>query len=136
LIVPLVLVLIISQNVWWVLFEPNYSLPQIKKYVSDGQTLTTSVLKFTPAEGIIISGLADKLFFPERRVIVNIPDDEMEFGQSLKLILNQFPVFYYYDPADENSSTLKSRLSDGAFDLKLIAEFSLSNSALYQVLLN
>ncbi len=136
LIVPLVLVLIISQNVWWVLFEPNYGLLQIRKYVADGQSLASAVFKQTPSDGIIISGLADKLFFPERRVIVKTPDDEIEFKRSLQFVLNRFSVFYYYDPADQNSTKLKNSLSNDVFKLKLIAKFSLNNSVLYQVLFN
>ena len=135
-IVPFILLLIIGQNVWWVLLEPFYGLPQIRKYVSDGQSLASAVFKLTPPEGIIISGLADKLFFPERRVIVGPPSDQIEFRENIKSILARAPLYYYFDATDENSGELKKRLSDDIFKLKLVSSFPASNSSLYQVLLN
>lgn len=79
--------------------DPVGGLAVIHEHALKYRRLADSVQENTPPESVILSGSADKIFFPERRVIVSVRgDDERE---RLGRVLERVPVYLYLSPLDE-----------------------------------
>jgi hypothetical protein len=112
-------VLIIILSSYAVLAQSEESLLAVRENLIDYQNKAEKVLALTELDSIIITERSDKIFFPERRIIVNL-DNSMVLT-NLPALLEKAPVYYYTyrttaDVEELNEKVLKN------YNLKLTNE--------------
>jgi len=83
------------------LTDPLQGLSQIKKYIGENAGQAKIITEQTESNSVIISGYADKVFFPQRKVIINLPFDKKQQIEVIDKLLDQVPMYYFYNPLDE-----------------------------------
>lgn len=91
-IVVIGLITITSVN--FVLAYSDESLISSVNNQKNSQLEFNQVLKLTEPDSVIISQYHDKLFYPERRVILGLFDD-VNMNKEYAKLANQIPVYYY-----------------------------------------
>ncbi|MFH1597617.1 MAG: glycosyltransferase family 39 protein [Patescibacteria group bacterium] len=79
-----------------VLLDPLYGLSKIKQDTLDYQDYSDQLNQVTEDNSVIISGTADKVFWPERDVIVSYQPDYKFIDGVLKPLLKQVSVYFYH----------------------------------------
>lgn len=77
-----------------VIQNPEEGLKKIKQNLISYKNTANQVFELTEKYSVIISGSADKIFWPERKVIYNLYNDR-DIESVNKLLQNEFPVYYY-----------------------------------------
>lgn len=134
----IVLVIIFSlgimyQSITWVIADKYYGLRQINNYVQSDKNRSVWVDKIVSRDSIIISGYADKVFFPERKVIVTMGNRPQNLD-ILTRISTATPIYYYYQPSDSANTWLKDFLNQKPFALKQVTEYSHPEAILYRLI--
>ncbi len=84
--------IILSINlVWW---EPLEGLGQIKANVKRFENWNREVQALTEPNSVIVTGLTDKIFWPERSVIYNLASST-DYQAVVRLVQNQIPVYWF-----------------------------------------
>ncbi len=84
------LIVFLSLGVTW--WSSEESLGAVKKNLEDYKLRREKVLGLTEPESIIITDRADKVFFPERRVIISLTD--LQTLRNLSGLIKLVPVYY------------------------------------------
>lgn len=95
------------------------SIVAVKKNILDYKLEKQTVLGLTSADSIIITERSDKVFFPERKIIVGF--DTNNLMNYLPLLMKQAPVYYYTYAGDGAIDKLKEeKLKPAGLDLELV----------------
>lgn len=78
-----------------VMTNPVEGLIKIKQNVKRFDETGLLVRSLTPVDAIIITGITDKFFFPERQVIIDLYNPR-DFESVAKLLAIQVPVYYFH----------------------------------------
>jgi len=113
--------------------DPLQGLHQLKKNIRNEQLIAETVFQETHVQSIIISGFADKVFFPERRVVVSLPSTPGNMSSAAHQLLDISDVFLYYNPLDSQTASMMEILSKQGFRFEKISTFSDDGTALYRV---
>ncbi|MBI5794316.1 hypothetical protein HZA87_04540 [Candidatus Uhrbacteria bacterium] len=111
LIVGTLCLLVVSLNVRAVFVQGQDGLVTMRQELQESATIQESVLRLTPGNAVIIVERADKLFFPERRVLYPLRDETTY--AAMPVLVSQAPLYYYgitfpeVDLAYLNGSRLK-----------------------------
>jgi hypothetical protein len=116
------------------LLDPLQGLTQLKVNIESARKLSHEVDSMTPADAVIISGFADKVFFPSRRVIVAMPSDSRLFMTAVQSITSSAPLYFYFNPLDVFSLRTQSLFDRLGYTLELEKQFSDGNTSLFTVL--
>lgn len=84
-----------------VLLDSEEGLATVRAHTIEYRRHVDRVLKETPDESVIIAGRADKVFFPERNVIVGL--NRMYDLRSIRKLLVTQPVYVYISPVEAPS---------------------------------
>ncbi len=80
---------------WWLVnYSSDDGLAQVKKNIIRFENTNQLVRQLTPSEAVIITGITDKFFFPERQVIVELTKDS-DYQSLVKLLQNKIPVYEF-----------------------------------------
>ncbi|HLC99952.1 MAG TPA: glycosyltransferase family 39 protein [Patescibacteria group bacterium] len=116
-----------------VISEPLVGLATIRKNTVEYKAVAEMAKRFIEPNAVILSGKADKVFFPEFSVIALAIDTKAE-ADKLKKILREVPVYMYlldFSGTDEEALMLEK------FGLELGKETPVSeDAALYRVTVN
>jgi len=115
------------------LTDPLQGLFQVKKYIVENAGKAKIITEQTGSNSVIISGYADKVFFPHRRVIVNLPFNKKKQIQAVEKLLDQVPVYYFYNPLDEAGEQVIDSLKASGYEFKEIYNFAENNEVLYKL---
>jgi len=128
-VAPAVLAVFIGLGVWTVYFRSPESLVPMHATLDRYTTIKAYVLKETQQESVIVTERSDKVFFPERRVVLNLRD---------KATLDQLPrlsvhgLYYYGITIAENElPKINKELGDRGLQLGRIKSFD--NETLYGI---
>ncbi|MDZ4229982.1 MAG: glycosyltransferase family 39 protein [Candidatus Veblenbacteria bacterium] len=94
--------------VWW---EPQEGLWAVKENVNRFQVWSQEVQAVTEPNSVIVSGITDKIFWPEREVVYALVNP-VDYEAIHKLLVNNIPVYWFHPtwrPAD--ITTMNTRLS-------------------------
>jgi hypothetical protein len=115
------------------LLDPLHGLAQLKRNMASEKSLSETVDRITPADAIIISGFADKVFFPSRRVIVAMPEDPRVFAKTAQLIAAAVPLYFYYNPLDASAVQAQSMFTQQGYTMEVAEHFTEGNTTLFSV---
>jgi len=93
LMVIAVLVLFMGLGIRGTFFAPEDGLIQVRETLIRSQEIKTDVLALTEPEAVIVVDRADKLFFPERKVIYPLRSDSTY--ELMPRIILRNPLYYY-----------------------------------------
>ncbi|MFA5134737.1 MAG: glycosyltransferase family 39 protein [Patescibacteria group bacterium] len=114
-----------------VLNDPLQGLFAVRKNISESVSKLHAVLGATEPNAVLIAGYADKVFFPERRVIVQLPDKNTQ--HAVQTILDQAPLYYLFNPLDSMSGSVMEFFSANDYLLRSTVSFQPSNEILYSI---
>lgn len=97
-----------------VLADQSEGLAAVRSGTLEYQYLASRAVAETPANAVILAGHADKIFFPERSVIVSVDTPEQQ--QQLRVLMRTVPV-YLYVSASEAPSTARQVWEQRGFAL-------------------
>jgi hypothetical protein len=116
------------------LLDPLQGLAQLKTNIAGARKLSNEVDRVTPSNAVIISGFADKVFFPSRRVIVAMPSDTSTFMNTVQAITSEAPLYFYFNPLDGYAVSTRSQFDHIGYTLELVEKFTDDNTTLFTVL--
>jgi hypothetical protein len=128
-VAPLAIGIFIVLSAWTVYYRSPESLVPMLATLRHYETVKTAVLKEVKPAGIIITERDDKVFFPDRRVIVGLRD---------KTVLDQLPSLephdlYYYGITINDSELPAINKELGARGLQLGRYKTFGNESLYGI---
>ncbi len=116
-----------------VLFDPLHGLITVRRIEREAAGISARVVEATEPSSVVFAGTADKIVFPQRKVIANFPNDEAAAQNNFRRLLARVPVYFFAvrsdDPTREREKTFER------MGLTLMERLTLSeNMVLYQVL--
>jgi len=130
---PVIILLFVFFSVNIILLDPLQGLIKLKNYNQENIKIGKIIIQKTAVNSVIISNFSDKIFFPERKVMVNLPSDKLKQKQLLTKLMNQILVYYFYNPLDENSQNTIDSIKSSGIKLNIIKEFTKDNEVLYRL---
>ncbi len=83
---------------WWMTYHSSDdSLAQVKANIIRFEETNKIITELTPDNAVIISGITDKFFFPQRQVIVELVTDN-DYQSVVKLLQNKISVYQFRTP--------------------------------------
>ncbi len=96
----LILLAVVLLSVRSVLLDPLVGLAQVRTTVVKMIRSNATVQNATEANAVIIAGYSDKVFFPDRFVMVQIPQDPAQRDTAFARILSRTPLYFYRNVAE------------------------------------
>ena len=122
---------VVSLTAITVLGDPLYGLNKIKSDVKEYQSINTKTVSLTEDNAIIIAGVADKVFYPERRVIVQYEPNSAKYRQNIQLVAHRAPLYCYSIGLDDGCGGLaNAQLDNGELFTKLSEVTRFDNGAI------
>ncbi|MFH1171586.1 MAG: glycosyltransferase family 39 protein [bacterium] len=106
--------------------DPLHGLIRIKQNLETSVVAQSTLLKHVEPNALIVSGYADKLFFPKRNVLVALPEYPSTSYSALKNSFLDIPVYYFEEQGDSSDVVSWNRM------IFLRASASLSRFAAYE----
>ncbi|MFC1687636.1 glycosyltransferase family 39 protein [Patescibacteria group bacterium] len=126
-------VLLLYFSIHTVVSDPLYGLAETKVNTQRSLAHKEKALAVTEPESVIISGHADKIFFPDRRVIVELPVGREERVELLGQLLSQVPVYLYFNPIDKGNVEIFKELEENNYVLEEMMRFEGTDSILFGI---
>lgn len=133
LVVILLVIGISIASVNKVLADPLHGLFQIKTTVSANISKTKLILDKTESNSIIISGFADKILFPYRKVIVSLPGDVNQRNNLVSKLLSATNLYYFHSTLDVKSDNVIKSMKESGFEFEQIYYFANDGEILYKL---
>lgn len=133
IISPAIILLFVFFSIFIVLQDPLQGLIRLKSYIKNNIEKKEMVVKKTEPDSVIITGYSDKVFYPERRVIVNLPSDKIKIKEILNNLMNKVSVYYFYNSLDENSQKNIENIKNLGIVLNQVQIFTKDNEVLYRL---
>ncbi len=105
---------VVLSSITLAVLDKDEGLASMRRATIEYKRLGQKAASVTPAGSAIITGTGDKIFFPERSVIVDAATPQQEY--ELRKLLTNVPVFVYV-PAAESPAAVKQRWSARGFKL-------------------
>ncbi|MBU0963459.1 glycosyltransferase family 39 protein [Patescibacteria group bacterium] len=122
-----------SFSVITVLSDPLQGLYALKTNISQDIQKNRLIIAQTESNSIIISGYNDKVFFPSRKVIVGWPAEDTLFDKSMKVMIREHPVYFFYNPLDENSLRTKNLIHKFNYNIEEVTNNNRTEEVLYKI---
>lgn len=90
--------------------DPLHGLFQVKQNLRQSVLAQATLLKHVEPNALIVSGYADKLFFPERNVLVAFPEYPSASFSAFKNLSMNTPVYYFEGKGDASDVVLWNRM--------------------------
>lgn len=132
-ILPIIILLFIFFSINSVLLDPTQGIIKLKIYNKDNIKKENEIISFIDNNGVIISNRSDKIFFPKRKVIINPPAKKNKSNKIMTKLINNVPVYYFYNPFDENSQNTLEMFNELGLDLYQIYIFK-NQEILYRLI--
>lgn len=133
LIIFTALIAICLTSFVYVLTDSLHGLIITRDYNVASNNLSTTLRSHISANSIIISGDADKIFFPEMNVIYKLTGDKREKSNIINALLKQTDIYYYYNPLDVDSVDTLSQLKNMHIIFEKIENLSYEPKIMYQL---
>ena len=127
-----IIFVIIVLSIFKVVLDPYQGLIVTKKYINNNITMKNEVMSLTENNAIIITWANDKVFFPERKVIANLPINQDQATRILTNLTQEVPLYFFYSPFDKNSPQYLDQFQASHLTLEPIKNFD-NNEILYKV---
>lgn len=98
--------------------EPHEGIATVRRNVRTFQATSQDVLAQVPPGSVIVAGIADKIFWPEREVIIN-PNEPDHFRIISELVHSGTRVFSYQNLVAERVSNIYGSTSLALYGLEL-----------------
>lgn len=127
----LVLIVIAGASAQVVYWSAGEGLLAVRQTLARYERVAAKVFELVPESGVIITDRNDKLFFPERRVVVPLRDPGTT--KALPVLARRAPLFYYGITLaeDELNSLNEGVFGESGLKLALLEVFA--SEALYKV---
>lgn len=132
-VMVLLVALLLFFSIHIVVSDPLYGLAETKVNTQRSFVHKKQALAITEPEAVIISGHADKIFFPDRRVIVELPARREERVELLRQLLSQVPVYLYFNPIDKGNVEMFKELKENNYILEETIRFEGADSILFRL---
>ncbi len=116
-----------------VLADPLQSLFQIKKHIGNSASKANLIFSKTEPDSVIVSGFADKILFPERRVIVSLPSDKKERDDLVQGLLDKTNIYYFHSSFDSHSGQIIESLKNSGYEFEQVYYFVEDDEVLYKL---
>jgi hypothetical protein len=128
-VAPLAVGVFVALSAWTVYYRSPESLVPMLATLRHYETIKTSVLKEVPKGGVIVTERDDKIFFPDRKVVIGLRD---------KAVLDQLPKLevrglYYYGITIKESELPAINKELGSRGLQLGHYKTFGNESLYGI---
>jgi len=133
IISPAIILLFVFFSINVVLLNPLQGIVKLKSYIKNNIEKKEIIIKKTEPDSVIIAGFADKIFFPERKVIVNLPNDNNKMNDILVKLKDKVSVYYFFNPLDENSQKNIEDIKNLGIVLNQVQIFTKDNEVLYRL---
>jgi len=122
----LVAVLFLS-SVKIVIFDQNEGLAKIKNNVREYTMIAETINRSIPSDAVIIVDRADKIFFPERRVLLPLRDDGTY--RLIPNLVNLAPLYYYGVtlPEKDINYLYKNKIDPEVVEIKKVGDFGVES---------
>lgn len=109
-----IFVAVILSSIMLTVLDKDEGLATMRRATIEYRRLGQKAASMTPAGSVVITGSGDKIFFPERSVVVDVATPQQEYG--LRTLLMNAPV-YVYVPAAESPTAAKQQWNARGFEL-------------------
>ncbi len=92
-IVTALCLLVLGLNIHATFLQGEDGLITMRRQLQESAAIQESVLRLTPGDAVIIVDRADKLFFPERRVVYPLRDEATY--EAMPVLVSHVPLYYY-----------------------------------------
>lgn len=123
----------VASSVIMVLSDPLHGLYQIKQNVAREISVSRTIQARTVDTAVIIAGSADKVFFPDRRVIVQLPGRDGDASHAVNTIISQTEIYLYYNPLDDGLVKTKELLLSLGYRLEEWEVFDQEGTTLFRI---
>ncbi|MBU1164105.1 glycosyltransferase family 39 protein [Patescibacteria group bacterium] len=114
-----------------VMFKTDESIIAVKQRIDEYYVKAEKVFAITPEDSIIISERSDKIFFPQRRVMPSLQNEDLL--RLLPRVIDQVPVYYYTYWAEEDLAFWEAEILND-YGLKFVDRQKIfENESLYQI---
>jgi len=127
-----ILIIFVALSLYRVLLDPLYGLVQTRDNLVHAQEQSEQVVVLTEENALIISGNADKLFFPKRKVMVALPDEQQSAQVLLQKLCSVVPVYYFYNPLSIEQKNELDELAQN-FRLTRVYTFEGTGEKMYKI---
>lgn len=124
----LVMIVVILSAVT-VVGDPLYGLIKIRADVREYEQSNQIIQRETEPNAVIIAGRADKVIFPERRVIVEYAPEDDEYLKTIQKLSRLAPIYCYSMGVDDACQGLLGRTSLASYRAKLHERYKFDNGA-------
>ncbi len=127
IMVGVLMAVLFFSSVSLVIFDKNEGLAKIKANVREYTLIAQAVNGLVPSESIIIVDRADKIFFPERRVLLPLRDDETY--RLIPNLVNLAPLYYYGVtlPEKDINYLYKNKIDPEVVEIKKVGDFGVES---------
>ncbi|KKW16165.1 MAG: hypothetical protein UY52_C0009G0025 [Parcubacteria group bacterium GW2011_GWC2_49_9] len=127
---------IIFISLHFTFLDPLYGIAATRKNTQNNIHIRESILSSTEEDSIVITGNADKVIFPERRVIVDLPLKTDGDLATLRLMLKTTRIYVYTNPLNTDVIHLREHLIQAGFTLSYVTNLTMAGETLEEVLLD
>lgn len=114
--------------VWW---EPQEGLVQVKSNIIRFEQWNQSVQLATETNSVIVAGMTDKIFWPERQVIFDLVNPA-DYQAVVKLLQAQVPVYWFHPTwLSKDLVTVNNRLANQGLKVE-VKKFGWQDFSLYK----
>lgn len=110
-----------------VILDKNEGLAKVKENVGVYTAIAETVNRVSPPESVIIVDRADKIFFPERRVLLPLRDDGTY--RLIPNLVNLVPLYYYGVtlPEKDINYLYKNKIDPEVVEIKRVGDFGVES---------
>ena len=128
-VAPLAVGVFVALSAWTVYYRSSESLVPMLATLRHYETVKTAVLKEVPKDGVIVTERDDKIFFPDRKVVIGLRD---------RMVLDQLPILearglYYYGITIKESELPAINMELASRGLQLGHYKTFGNESLYGI---
>lgn len=117
----LCLYFVFSVSVLWT--DRYYGFFHLAQAAREHRSAANEVSRQTKSNGVVISGYGDKIVFPERRVVLTLPDQETDAKRTLSYLAHNAPLYYFDSPLTPSTFRLQEKILASGFALQQLYVF-------------
>ncbi len=127
-----VMVLFLILSGYLVMYDSEEGLLKIRQNIIRFEQTSKLVQDLTPDNAVIVSGITDKFFFPERQVIFNLYNDR-DYHSLARLLIAEVPVYDFHSTWSEADFVYYNQSKLKIYNLKLEpVRLNIGEHSLYQ----
>ncbi len=113
--------------------DPLQGVTALRSYNKQNHSLVEKITAHTDENAIIVSGHADKIIFPHRKVIVTLSPYSDDIAQRLRVLQQKGTLYILENPLDDSVDEVNSFLLHQGFHKSQITSFNHLDDQLYEI---